>query len=190
MIMKNFVIKTVLLLSFSPLCMAHDGGHTINSVWQGMLHPITGIDHLLVFLAIGIITAKNTQAKTRLLPLLFVGSMMSGFIISMLGFSFDIAEVIVACSVCLLGVWLVTDKKINTLLLFLVSGLAIAHGYVHGTEVTGGAMHYLLGLVLTAVLLITMTTLAFRYSSPIKNKVKSLFGVAVTAVGLVYILQV
>jgi urease accessory protein len=38
---------------------AHTGGLVEASLMTGLLHPLTGIDHLLVLMAVGLIAAKQ-----------------------------------------------------------------------------------------------------------------------------------
>jgi len=54
---KNWLIAALFLVS--PSLYAHTGGHIEHSLMSGLLHPLTGIDHLLVLLAVGLIAAKQ-----------------------------------------------------------------------------------------------------------------------------------
>ena len=51
--MLNNILKTMTLLAclFAPAAYAHTGIH------NGMYHPLSGVDHFLVVLIIGIISA-------------------------------------------------------------------------------------------------------------------------------------
>ncbi|MCF6205181.1 MAG: HupE/UreJ family protein [Methylococcaceae bacterium] len=188
--MKKLITNTILLFLVSPACYAHIGEQAVTGLWQGLLHPFTGIDHILTILVIGMLATKNSDAMKRSLPVAFLCSMVIGFIISMANISFDFTENAIAISSVILGVWLLSGKHYNrALLLLLVSGTAIAHGYAHGQEVVGSSMHYLAGFVTSVCLLLLVTSLAFKHASPIKNKIQSLSGATITALGLFFILQ-
>lgn len=188
--MKNKLLNITLLFLISTSCQAHTGHLMVNSWFHGLLHPLTGIDHLFTLVAIGMLATRNSQHEKLVLPLVFIVSMILGFVFSMSGQTLDFTEQVIAIAAIMLGGWIVSGKQLNgSLLLLTVSGVAIAHGYAHGTEVVGSAMHYLSGFVTSAFLLMLVTLLAFRYVSPVKNKVQSFFGVAVSAVGFFYLLQ-
>lgn len=187
---KNRLLKITLLFFISSSCQAHTSQLIVNGWWHGLLHPLTGVDHLFTLVAIGMLATRNTQYEKPLLPLVFLLSMVLGFIFSISGQTLAFVEQAIAVSAIILGGWLVSSKQLNdTLLLFIASGVAIAHGYAHGTEVVGSTIYYLSGFVASAVLLILVTLLAFRYASPVKNKIQSLFGMIVSAVGFIYLLQ-
>jgi hydrogenase/urease accessory protein HupE len=42
--MKKLISKVILLLLISSASQAHTGELVINSWWNGLLHPLTGID--------------------------------------------------------------------------------------------------------------------------------------------------
>ena len=50
----HFVIFTGLLLILSLPAQAHTGIGSVHGLIDGLLHPIIGVDHLLVMLAIGL----------------------------------------------------------------------------------------------------------------------------------------
>ena len=189
--MKKTTLNTILLLAFSPACLAHDEGFIMDGILQGIAHPLTGLDHLLTLIAVGLLAAKRDQIEKTILPTVFLLSMVMGFILSISGQPLDRVEQVIAISVFILGVWLVSDRQINNiLLLIMVSAIAVAHGYAHGVDVVGPAMNYLSGFMLSSFLLIVIPLLAFQYASPIKNKIQSCFGAIVAALGLFYLLQV
>ncbi len=189
--MKKLMLKVIFLSLLSPVCHAHIGETIPNGRWYGLLHPLTGMDHLFTLVAIGMLTAKNRQTEKLLLPAVFLFAMVAGFLMSISGFSLDVAEKVIAASVIMLGVWLISGQQLNgSLLLIVIASFAIAHGYAHGTEVTGSAVEFLSGFISTVFLLILLTLLAFRFALPAKNRIQSGFGATMAALGLFYFLQV
>ncbi|MCK5829879.1 MAG: HupE/UreJ family protein [Methylococcales bacterium] len=189
--MKNLTIKTILLLLFTPICEAHAGVSINNGLLQGFLHPLTGFDHLFTIIAFGMLASRQNQTEKLVLPFVFLCSMIIGFCISMSNLPLGISEKIIATSMIMFGIWLGFDNQVNNrLLLIIVSCSSIAHGYAHGIEMTGSPMHYFSGFISSAFLLMLVTLLTFRYASPVINKLHSLFGMVIAALGLFYLIQV
>ncbi len=188
--MKSLILKIISLSLLSPICHAHSGDTVINHWLYGFLHPFTGFDHFFTLVAIGMLAARSKQIKKLILPGVFLGSMIIGFIISMFTINLNAAETVIAISLILLGTWLISGKQLNdTLVLITVSFCALAHGYVHGTETTGAVIQYLSGFVASTFLLILFTLLAFRYAHPVKDKIQSTLGMVMATLGFVYLLQ-
>ncbi len=189
--MKQLITKIAFLFLLSPVCYAHTGDILPNTMWYGLLHPLTGLDHLFTLIAIGMLAARNRPAEKLILPAVFLSAMAVGFAFSITGFSLNPAENIIAISAVFLGVWLISGKQLGGASMLIVVALcAVAHGYAHGTEVTGSTIHYFSGFISTAFLLIVVTFLAFRYALPHKNKIQSFFGAGMTGLGLFYLLQI
>lgn len=189
--MKNLIIKIGFLYLLSPVCQAHTGEGLPNTWWYGLLHPLTGLDHLFTLIAIGMLVDRSRQIEKLILPAVFLVAMAIGFAFSISGFSLDPDEKIIAISVVFLGVWILSGKQLNgASMLIVVTSCAICHGYAHGTEVTVSVTKYFSGFISTAFLLILVTFLAFHYALPAKHKIQSVYGAGMTALGLFYLFQV
>lgn len=68
--MKRLNLAVTLLLT-SSLVSAHPG-HGLESAYAGFMHPLTGWDHLLVMLAVGVWAAKLGDKARWQLPAVFV----------------------------------------------------------------------------------------------------------------------
>ncbi len=70
------------LMAYAPLALAHAGHtHGFNSLLEGLMHPLTGLDHLFLALGFGVLTAK-LFIKTRLAILSgagFITALITGF---------------------------------------------------------------------------------------------------------------
>ena len=189
--MKNIILKTLPLYLFAPVCWAHTGNAEINGLWYGMLHPLTGLDHLFTLLAIGMLASRNINKEHWLLPLVFLVAMVTGFVLSLSGVPLGATETLIAASVLILGLSLSFGQTLNGLLLpsaILLFG--VAHGYAHGIEITGSATQFLAGFIATACLLILVTLLAFRYGlAGKKSMIQSGFGFVMAAFGSFFLFQ-
>lgn len=58
--------------------LAHTGHDEVSGFASGILHPITGADHLLAMLAVGLIAALCGGRMLMAMPLAFVGAMLAG----------------------------------------------------------------------------------------------------------------
>ena len=56
--------------------LAHPG-HDGASLAAGLAHPLTGLDHLLAMLAVGLLAARRGGRALALWPAAFVGAMLS-----------------------------------------------------------------------------------------------------------------
>lgn len=125
---------------FPALAMAHvghDGGahHTL-SFTEGFLHPLTGADHLIVMLLVGVWSAMNTR-QWWLAPLAFAGLLLAGALAGMAGVTLSGTEFIVAASLLGLGAMVAFQLKLPALTGALVIGaFAVFHGLAHGAELS------------------------------------------------------
>jgi urease accessory protein len=142
------------LLLISPSLYAHTGGLNDASLMTGLLHPLTGLDHLLVLMAVGFISAQYQGKARLLLPLLFfslmiIGAALSSFIV------IPYLENLLAVSVLVFGLLTIVQHSIGKLLFAALSGFAIFHGYAHTAEipVDANAFVYLSALLLMSGLI-------------------------------------
>lgn len=114
-------------------------------------HPFTGLDHLLLALAMGWIAYLWSKKIGSALFASFMGSMLAGLILGRLGVGVPMLEEGLALSVIASGLVLAYASKSSPKVAFI---LAIAagfwHGNAHGAEMPGAAasMVYGAGLLL------------------------------------------
>jgi urease accessory protein len=151
---KNWLIAVLSLAS--PSLYAHTGVHIDPSLVSGLLHPLTGIDHLLVLLAVGLIAAKQGGKAIVAFPAVFFGLMAAGALLSVVAVQIPFVESFIALSLVAFGLlvggagWVsgsVTQRlqlryvglrstPKSTCILFLgVSFFAVFHGYAHAAEI-------------------------------------------------------
>lgn len=140
-----------LLTLFPALAMAHpghDGGaHHAMGFAEGFLHPLTGADHLIVMLLVGVWSAMNTR-QWWMAPVAFALLLLIGALAGMAGVTPGGTELIVAASLLGLGAMVAFQMKLPEVTGALVIGaFAIFHGLAHGAELSH-SMSALSGMVL------------------------------------------
>jgi len=141
--MNNKLISKGLLAalagSLSVPAFAHSGGDSAGLV-QGFLHPFTGLDHLLMMLAVGLVAVRMGGKHLRVLPAVFGGSLLAGAVLGMNGFTLAFVEQGILVSVVVLGLILAAAFKFNLMISsVLVASFSVLHGGAMGAE-SGSAM--------------------------------------------------
>lgn len=187
--MRVFVSLLLMALAFIPsLGMAHIGDHLHEhgGFMGGLLHPLTGVDHLLAMLAVGVWAGLQSGHKQLLLPASFLVALLGGFLLGLTSFSLPLLETGIAASVLLLGLLVTTRIQLPLAAMLLLTALfALFHGYAHGAEYAGSALTFGLGFFLTSLLLHLCGLLITRkLAQPFPLLVKS-SGAAIAVSGLV-----
>ncbi|ANV86303.1 MULTISPECIES: HupE/UreJ family protein [unclassified Picosynechococcus] len=141
-----------MLCVFLPsVAIAHVGGHETAGFWHGFQHPLGGLDHLVAMLAVGIWAVQVEEKQGRfLLPLSFLGLMLVGGLLGMVGMTVPGIEVGIIFSDLLLGCFVFFGTRLPLLWSSLIIGaLAVFHGYAHGAEMPANAqgLQYALGFL-------------------------------------------
>ena len=120
--------------------------------YDGLSHPVLGLDHFLAMLSVGILSAQIGGKAIWTIPATFVSIMTIGglFGFLLIIYEFFFVEVGIIFSVILLGFAISIDKKIPTkIIIFFVGFFGFFHGTAHGIEVPAAAnpLLFLLGFV-------------------------------------------
>jgi urease accessory protein len=149
---KKQGLLAVSLLGLASSAAAHPG-HGIESAAAGFMHTMTGWDHLLMMIAIGLVAAKSAGAAKLKMPSTFLAAMAIGIACGIGGYAISGVETAVAASVMAMGVLLFVSLPINAnLRLGLVGLFGVFHGMAHGAEMNMQAQTILGVLVATALL--------------------------------------
>ena len=149
----SFAIPLLLLLVFfgKQFLKFNDIGLS-----NGFSHPLSGWDHLVTMLAVGIWAAQLRGRAIWLLPLAFVSVMSLGGLAGAAGLQIPNVDGVILLSCAVFSV-LITRKirfssKINVL---IVGFFAFFHGFAHGQEISTSAslITYTLGFMLATLLL-------------------------------------
>ena len=147
-------ILSLFALAIPSVAFAH-AGHDHASLLAGLFHPMSGIDHLLAMLAVGLWAASFSGYVRWLISSIFVSAMLIGFAIGLQGFELPHTEAWIAASVMILGMMVAWARKIPTALAgAMVAVFAVFHGMAHGSEMSGGSeLNFAFGFVLTTAAL-------------------------------------
>jgi urease accessory protein len=151
-----------LALAFTGLglalpALAHPG-HAGTGFTAGLLHPLTGLDHLLALLAVGM--WSRAQRHGVVLPPIFLVLMALGAACAVDGLALPLPalETSIAATVLLLGVLAAFAPRVPpALAVATVSACAFLHGLAHGRELTGMASGA--GFILTSALVMALGAL-------------------------------
>ena len=138
-----------LLLLLPGLAFAHPDHEVTATFARGLLHPITGLDHILAMLAVGVWAAYLGRTAAFALPVMFPMGMLAGAVLAMLGVALPALEAVIAVSVVALGALIALRIKFNVAAAaLLVAAFAVFHGYAHASEAPGGIqVTYAIGFV-------------------------------------------
>lgn len=121
---------------------------------SGFLHPLTGVDHLVAMLAVGVWSAQIGGKAIYIVPSCFVLMMMLGGVIGLEGWLWVHLEVYIAYSVCLLGLAIVWNRQQSVWMASCgVALFGFAHGYAHGLEIPQllSPAIYITGFLITTI---------------------------------------
>ena len=162
--MLNKNRKTIILIAayaLSTYAIAHPG-HEVDahgiSFMDGLLHPLTGLDHLAAMLAVGLWSALSATSARRiwLAPVAFAGMLLVGALLGLNGLELPAVEPMIAASLLVMGLLVATRAKLPLAVTAGVVGVfAVFHGIAHGTELAGGGNGFapLLGMLVATIAL-------------------------------------
>lgn len=120
----------------------HGPGHGADSGFAaGLLHPVTGLDHLLALLAVGLWSRQQGRGHVlapTFLVMMALGAASSG------GVRLHALELSIAATVLLLGALAACAPRLQQrvppqVAVLVVAACAFVHGLAHGNELTGAS---------------------------------------------------
>jgi urease accessory protein len=147
----------ILCLLLCPLTVfAHQRGGEVIGFASGFWHPISGIDHILAMVAVGMWGAQLGAPAIWVLPVVFPMVMALGGTMGLMGVKLPGIELCIALSALALGFAVFREARPKLWISATIVGVfAIAHGHAHGTELPLGAsgVLYSVGFVIATGLL-------------------------------------
>ncbi len=156
--MKKTWTRWIAILAFcgmSGTAAAHPG-HDLLGFAAGLSHPLTGFDHLLAMVAVGLWAARCGQRKAWMLPAVFMSSMVSGASFAGLIHSPPSVEPGIAASVLVLGLVIALSLQVPAVFALAITAIfGTLHGFAHGSEipVSAAPMSYAMGFLATTAAL-------------------------------------
>ena len=144
------LLALLLLLAATP-AWAHVQQGQAAGFLTGVRHPISGLDHVLAMISVGLWGAQLGPPAIWLLPVTFPMVMAFGGFLGLVGIPLPGVEVGIALSAIVLGLMVAREARPPLwLAAALVGFFAIFHGHAHGTELPAGqsGLLYSIGFVL------------------------------------------
>jgi urease accessory protein len=129
---------------------AHEQVGVSGGLISGLLHPLSGMDHLIAMVAVGIWGAQLGAPAIWVLPITFPLVMAFGGVLGILQIPLPMPEVVIALSALVLGAAVAARVRVPFAAAAVVVGVfAIFHGHAHGVELPSAAnpMAYGVGFV-------------------------------------------
>lgn len=175
--LRHLLLSLIILL-YAATVQAHTGDGPHNGLMHGFSHPLSGWDHFLAMIAVGLwsvqISLKNNVKKDTdviwLLPAIFVVIMGLGGLLGMISLPFVFAEHGIALSLLISGFLIASAVQLPLIVSALLIALfAVCHGYAHGMEMpdSTSVLSYATGFMLATALLhvcgIGLALLAYNF---------------------------
>lgn len=146
----------VILLTLPAIAWAHEESGQAAGFLAGCLHPVSGLDHVLAMVAVGLWGAVLGAPAIWLLPVAFPLVMALGALMGLLGVPLPGVEVGIALSAIVLGAMVLAETRpAPWVAAVIVACFAVFHGHAHGRELPEGtsALLYSFGFVVATGLL-------------------------------------
>jgi urease accessory protein len=147
--LQSTIIGWALALVALP-ALAHVQEGQAAGFLTGLAHPVSGLDHVLAMIAVGLWGAQLGAPALWLLPVTFPLVMAFGGFLGLLGIPLPGVEVGIALSALALGLAVATSWRPPLVMAaVLVAVFAVFHGHAHGTELPEGqsGLTYSIGFV-------------------------------------------
>lgn len=180
-----------MLLTTALPAAAHPGHGAMSGFAAGVQHPLSGLDHLLAMIAVGLWAGLCGDRREWLWPATFVASMIAGSVIGMFATPNLPVESAILASVMVLGLATALSLRMPTVLGGLVIAVfGMAHGYAHGSEMphTAHGLDFAAGFALATATLHLMGVLAATSLRRLRLDPVTRFagmGIAIAGIGLI-----
>ena len=191
---RRMALLLGLMITLAPAARAHVESGGASSLISGLLHPVTGLDHVVAMVAVGLWGAVLAAPAIWLLPVAFPMVMALGGLIGLLGLPLPGVEVGIAISGMVLGLLVALERRVPLgVALAIVGVFALFHGYAHGRELPDGANALLFSLAFvaaTGLLHLVGILLGELRRWPVGRRLVQLLGAAITISGVWFLLQI
>ena len=186
--MLRLVYALIAFLLGAGPAFAHVGAGSTASFAAGVAHPLSGLDHITVMVAVGLWAALKGKRALWVWPATFVGVMLIGGALGMAQVPVPFVEPGILASVVALGLLVALAVDLPVVVGAAIIGIfALFHGHAHGSEVAEniGGFEYMAGFTLaTASLHATGIGFAFTMQRVSLRPAIRFVGVACVLVGI------
>ena len=146
---RRAAVLPLLLIALPAFAHVEEGQAA--GVLAGLKHPVSGLDHVLAMIAVGLWGAQLGAPAMWLLPVTFPMVMAFGGFLGLVGVPLPGNEAGIALSAILLGAAVAAEARPPLwAAAALVGFFAVFHGHAHGTELPSGqsGLLYSIGFVI------------------------------------------
>ncbi len=145
-----------LTLAWPAVVFGHVQTGSASGIASGLSHPVSGLDHILAMIAVGLWGAQLGKPAVWVLPVAFPVVMALGGMLGLMGVDLPAIEIGIALSAIVLGIAVFVEAKPALwIAAVIVAFFAVFHGHAHGTELPEGTngLLYSIGFVIATGLL-------------------------------------
>ena len=161
---KTLLAAATVILT-PTVAFAHTGVGNTSGFLHGFGHPISGLDHILAMVMVGVFAWQLGGRALWLVPMTFVVIMSVGGALGIAGIGVPFVEIGIALSVVVLGAIVAFNVKAPIAAAMGLVGLfAIFHGHAHGAEIPEDAAGFVYAtgfMIATALLHLAGITAGF-----------------------------
>lgn len=172
---------------------AHEQAGIAGGFASGFQHPLTGLDHMIAMVAVGIWGAQLGAPALWVLPVTFPIVMAMGGVMGILKLPLPFQEPAIALSALVLGAAVaVRLKPPFAVAAAIVAVFAIFHGYAHGAELPHAAnpLAYGIGFVVaTGLLHLCGISIGLLLRWPIGERLIRGMGAAIALLGCYFLVR-
>lgn len=153
---SSLVMVALLVFLLPSTASAHTEAGAVGGFLSGFKHPLTGLDHIVAMVAVGLWGAFLGGRAMWTLPVVFPVVMAMGGALGVMGVPMPGVETGIALSGVMLGAMVALAAKPPLWVAAVLVGIfAIFHGYAHGAELpeAANAMTFAIGFVISTGLL-------------------------------------
>ena len=185
---------TACFVLFPLITRAHEGGHAGEGFVSGFLHPVTGADHVVAMVAVGLWGGILGKPAIWILPVTFPVVMALGGMLGIADVPLAFVEPGIALSGIILGLMVLLIKKVPFGIAAVLVGLfGLFHGYAHGVELPRSAapLAYSIGFVIsTGILHLIGIALGLLLEYSWGKPLVRFLGAAITITGVYFMITI
>ena len=186
-------VAALMLVLTVDAAAAHTQTGVPGGLASGFLHPLTGMDHLVAMVAVGIWGAQLGAPAIWLLPVTFPLVMAIGGVLGIAGVPLPVPELVIALSAVVLGAAVTLSLRVPFVLAAcVVAVFAVFHGHAHGAELPHAAnpLAYGIGFVVaTGLLHLCGICIGLLLRWPAGAMLIRAVGLAIAATGCVFLVR-
>jgi urease accessory protein len=187
----SHIVLPWLLLLWPTDASAHILGDQAGGFISGFVHPVSGLDHILAMVSVGLWGAQLGPPAIWLLPVTFPMVMAFGGMLGLMGVPLPGTEIGIALSAIGLGAMVASEARPPLwIAAALVAFFAIFHGHAHGTELPpdeSGVLYSIGFVVATGLLHLTGVGIGLIHRWRAGEVALRLGGAGVTIAGCVFL---